>query len=90
MNNKIRFLVLDQSNAPQAPSAHGMSLPNVQSDKSPSFTDEATAISFAKALAKKQKGRRFYVAKVLGGAVAYDTLGEEETANVEWTPATAE
>lgn len=87
MNTKKRFLVLDCKNAAQTPKSHGMSLPDVQSDGSPSFLKKATAIAFAKALAKKCKGSRYYVSEVLGGAVAYTPL-EDAAEGVDWTDAT--
>ncbi len=89
MNTKVRFIVLNKSNQPQCPHSMGMALPDTQSDKSPSFLKEETAIAFAKLLAKRTKGQSFYVVKVLGGAVAYTSLeGVDE--NVTWRAATAE
>jgi hypothetical protein len=89
MNTKIRYIVLNSSNAPESPSRHGMALPDLQSKDSPSFLKKETAIAFSKLLAKKNKGCNFYVAQVLGGATSYTPLeGVDE--DVSWTNATAD
>ena len=89
LNTSIRFLVLDRTNNPVVPAHHGMSLPDLQGDKSPSFTKKETAIAFAKLLAKRNKGQRYYVSQVIGGCVAYTPMGDDQTEGVDWADATA-
>lgn len=90
MNTKIRYIVMNASNQPVVPASLGMALPDLQSAKSPSFLKRETAQAFAKLCAKRHKGQNFYVAQVLGGAVAYTALDESATEGVTWTDATAD
>jgi hypothetical protein len=95
MNTRIRFLVLDRTNTPVRPCDSGLHLPDVQNAKSPSLLSEETAKKFAQLLAQRNKGERYYVARVLGGAVAHDNLDAklakaDDTAPVTWSDATAE
>lgn len=81
LNSSVRYLVMNRTNeviaprdenlpgfAPAALKASGM----LAKQFSPSFkSDEGAtgAKAFARALAAQYKGERFYVAKVIGGAV---------------------
>lgn len=85
MNVTKRFLVLNSANQVQSPSCHGVHLPDLQSDKSPSFLKKETAMAFADILAAGSKGAKFYVAEILAGTVQYT----EAEPPGEWKDATA-
>jgi hypothetical protein len=89
MNTNIRYLILDSKNVPQRPKDHGVSLPNLQSDASPSFTSRETAETFGTLLAAANLGERFYLAMVLAGVVGYTKVAPGAADTVAWTEATA-
>lgn len=66
-----RYLVLDSSNTALRPCDHGVHLPGLQSDKSPSFLKMESARAFADILAAKNKGNRFYLVEVMAVTVQY-------------------
>lgn len=81
---KIRYLVMNRTNeviAPRDEEVEGFNAADLKAAGeipkkfSPSFQNEGTAKRFACALAAKYPGERFYVAKVLGGAVVEPQLG---------------
>lgn len=94
MNTRTRYLVLDAKNNPQRPCDAGLRLPDVQSAKSPSILNATTAKTFAGMLAKRNKGQRYYVVQVLGGAEAFDRIeGQGETTDkvaLVWEDAAAD
>ncbi len=88
MSAKIRFLVMNRTNEVIAPRDEQLAgfdpaalkaAGELPKKYSPSFKSEGKAKAFAGALAAKYGGERFYVAKVIGGAVA---------TNVTWSDAT--
>ena len=80
-----RFLILDAQNIAQRPCDHGVHLPGVKGDKSPSFLSKESAMAFADILAKAQVGKSFYLAEVLSGTVQYTEPAEAG----DWTAADA-
>lgn len=75
-----RYLVLNSKNEAQRPCDHGVHLPNLQGDKSPSFLVADSAKAFADLLADKNKGDRFYLAEIMAVTVQYT----DPTAPGEW------
>lgn len=74
-SSKIRYLVLNNKNEPQNPSAHGLHLKGVQNPKSPSFLDAAEAEAFLGMLSQRTPGQGFYLATVGKVAISYDKVG---------------
>lgn len=66
-----RYLVLNSKNEAQRPCDHGVHLPDLQGEKSPSFLKEGSAKAFADLLAEKNKGDRFYLAEIMAVTVQY-------------------
>ena len=66
-----RFLVLDAKNNVLRPCDHGIHLPDLKGEKSPSFLKMESAKAFADILASKNKGDSYYVAEVLAGTIQY-------------------
>ena len=73
MNVTKRYLILNVKNEVQRPCDHGVHLPGVKGDKSPSFLNKDSAKAFADILAKKNVGSSFYLAEVLEGTTQYTT-----------------
>ena len=76
-----RYLVLDSTNTAQRPCDHGVHLPGLQGEKSPSFLNPESAKQFADILAGKNKGTRFYLAEIMAVTVQYTAA---PAANGEW------
>lgn len=81
-----RFLVLDRTNTAQRPDQHGVHLPGVQGDKSPSFLSEDSAKAFADILAAKNVGQKYYLAEIKAGTVQYT----DPAAPGDWVVAAAD
>ena len=78
LNSSVRYLVMNRTNEVIAPRDENLpgfdpgalkASGDLPKKFSPSFTKEAKAKAFAQALASAYAGERFYVAKVIGGAV---------------------
>lgn len=88
LNAKIRHLVLNRTNqviAPRDEMLDGFDPADLKArgeipkKYSPSFVKEATARSFAEALAVKYPGEHFYVSKILAGVASQEVAWSEAT-----------